>query len=235
MHQYRLFVPIRESLVAQMAVVWDYESGEWFMWGTKPPWTTQDGTYAVSSAVVLPSVGGDERLVTTAPGRVSFIHDVGDLDCIDSSSAGREVDWFIAFKTVGFGDDQGVAIWRDLRIEAMSDATIIRVSVLLDGEKFEEGHGAATSSLASYPYVLTKLTNQSTWTSTAPANAELYTGSATASVPRWCSWRVGNGKVARTAQVVLWGGKYATATEGTPGIVRIRGVEFEARQKRGRR
>lgn len=234
MHHYRLFVPIRESLEAQAALVWDYENGEWFMWGALPPWDVQAGYYAVTSAVVLPSVGADERLVTTAPGRISFIHDVGDLDCV-SASAYREIDWFLAFKPIGFGEDQGVAVWRDLRIEAMSDATHIRAVVLTDGEKFEEGAGAIDSALATYPYVQTEIATQSTWTSTAPADAELYTGSGTASAPRWYSWRLGIGKVARTAQVVLWNGLVTPATDRTPGRVNLRGVELEARQRQGRR
>ena len=126
-------------------------------------------------------------------------------------------------------------MWRDLRIEALSDATHIRVGFLTDGEKFEEGYGAISSTLATYPYVQTKIASQSTWTSTAPADAPLYTGSGTAAVPRWYSWRIGSGKVSRTIQIVLWNGLVTPATDRTPGRVSIRGVELEARQKRGRR
>lgn len=233
--QYRLFVPIRESLYAQIALVWDFESGEWFMWGTKAPWQEQDGTYAVTSAVILPSVAANERLVTTSPGRVTFIHDVGDLDCTDHTSAGREIDWYVAFKVVGFGEDQGVAKWRDVRVEALSDATHIRMVALADGEKFEDGVGTTTSALGDYPYVQTEIANQSTWTSTAPADAPLYTGSSTASVPRWYSWRIPSAKIARTLQIVLWNGLVTPATARTPGVVSIRGVEIEARPHRGRR
>jgi hypothetical protein len=235
-HEYRLFIPIRESTVAQASLVWDYESGEWYVWGSQPIWNEQDGKYAVSSALVMQSVGGTERLLTTAPGLITLVHDVGESD-FDTVAASYTlpIENILAFKAIGFGEDQTPATWRDIRIEAKSHGTKIRVTVLPDGVKFDEYLGSVGFQLTDCPYLTTSLTSQSLWSNSTTDNLELFTGSDSTAVPRWSSWRVGQSKRSRTAQVVLFNGRYSTDADYSPGIWDIRGIEVEARQGKARR
>jgi hypothetical protein len=236
LHEYRLFIPVRESAVPQAALIWDYESGEWYVWGNQPVWNEQDGKYAVTSALVMQSVGGTERLITCAPGLMTLVHDVGESDWdAPGASYSLPIETIVAFKPIGFGSDQTPARWRDVRIEAKANGTKIRVAVLPDGVKFQEYFGSVGFQLADCPYLTTSIPAQSLWSASSGNDLELFAGSDSTAVPRWSSWRIGQARLARTVQVVLFNGRYSADADTSPAIWDIRGIEIEARQGRGRR
>jgi hypothetical protein len=230
--EYRLYVPTVGSSGNDLCLVWDYNENRWTVYGGMPPWLAADSRFQEMQVSAVASIyaGSDKRsLVTGDYSGGLWMEDRGISD------NGKPIYSLLAFSRIGFGEDEGVRVWRDLRVEARATGAPIKAFLLPDGEDLVSGKGAQSSVLtAAATTFTTLLSGQTTWLSNANG-AQRFPNAGYGPVSVWRSWHAPFGFISRTVQPVLvCDGKDANGvTRG--GRMSVRGIELQWRPRRGGR
>lgn len=224
--EYRLYLPTWKGTVNDLCLVWKYEEKRWFMWGGEPPWAqTEPSPYwqmDVAAACVVDD-GVSPRLVT-APSVAGQLHtDIG----ADTDAGGKAIFSVVALRRLGLGEDQGVRVWRDVRIEARATGAVLKLAMLADGEDFYSRDRDCCGATTLVP-------NQTTWEANG-ASVARFTGARSGPVSTWSNWRIPHARIARTMQPVIYCDGKDLAGVAHGGKVAFRGVEIAVQPRKGRR
>lgn len=208
--EYRLYIPLSASTDETVCLVWDWGEDRWTVYCGRPPWAPSAPFQPMRVTAATTVFDGEkERLYTGDPNGRLWLEDTGSLD------DGLPIYSALVFGRLAIEGEGSVTTWRDIRVRARATGAPIKVAVLSEGAKFEQGPGAAPQIGQAWPALVTE--------------------KATGADETWGSWSMGNAVRARTVQPVLWCDGVDSAGVARSTRMAIRGIEIEFRKRQGRR